>query len=290
MFSTTRGRAIAYEAPKGKPVTLLCIEETPEPAIPFDEAVKLAGEQLSAREYGVLREAYNEGAKAPVALRPVLSNLQRATDKARHRVYEAADKLQPCPRLDTRECLYVAGKSGSGKSTYTAAYARAYMTFFPKNRVILFSRVSEDPALDPLDPIRVSLDDPEILQICTTEFLANSLCIFDDCDTLPKAQRARIDELKEDILQTGRHHAIYIVITSHNITDFHKTRLVLNECTSITVFPKKGSHDQIQHALHKYMGVPMPVIKKILRLQSHWITVGNHAPQFVFHEHGAFFF
>ena len=52
----------------------------------------------------------------------------------------------PNTRLD-RECLYVAGPSGSGKSVYTRSYVKNYLERFPGRPVYVFSRVSNDKSL-----------------------------------------------------------------------------------------------------------------------------------------------
>ena len=52
----------------------------------------------------------------------------------------------PNTRLD-RECLYVAGPSGSGKSVYTRSYVKNYLERFPGRPVYVFSRVANDRSL-----------------------------------------------------------------------------------------------------------------------------------------------
>jgi len=49
-----------------------------------------------------------------------------------------------------RECIYIAGPSGSGKSWYVARYIREYHKVFPMNRVLIFNGGQDDPEFETL--------------------------------------------------------------------------------------------------------------------------------------------
>lgn len=188
-----------------------------------------------------------------------------------------------------RDVLYVTGMSGSGKSTYISNYISEYKRKFPKNRLIVISTVTEDKALDKHDPIRIMLDDDFIADPVKGEELADSLVIFDDTDTIKdKALQQAVNHLKDDCLETGRHHRIFMCVVSHMMSNHRETRIVLNECTSMTFFPQSGSVGQIKYTLNKYFGVDNNTFKKIMAIKSRAITIFKNYPQAVMGEHDCY--
>ena len=132
------------------------------------------------------------------------------------------------------------------------------------------------------------IDDPIDIH---SEFRQNDLVLFDDTDTIQdKKIKEAISRLKNDILETGRHSNIYVVITSHLINGISRTdtRTILNECTSLTIFPKSGSTYQIIYVLKNYIGLNKNQINYILNLPSRWVTIFKNFPQYCIFEKGCF--
>lgn len=207
--------------------------------------------------------------------------------------YLKKGKFDPFPTMKTREVIYVAGPSGSGKSTYAAKYIENYKKLNPDKDIFVFSRLDNDPAIDKLYPSYVKLDKSLIdnpIDI-TKELKDGCLVLFDDCDTITdeKVKKA-VSKLKNDILETGRHMNIYIVNTSHliNPNDKKDGRTIMNECTSLTIFPKSGSSYAIKYALEKYFGLHKKIIEKILKLPSRWVTIFKNYPITIMYENGIF--
>ncbi len=187
--------------------------------------------------------------------------------------------------------IYIAGPSGSGKSTYAGHYIRNYKKIFPKAKVIVFSRLGEDEALDDIKGLhRVTIDEgliEEPIDI-TEEVEPNSIILFDDIDTIQnKKLQLAVNKLKQDILEIGRHMAIACVITSHLINPNERAaaRTLLNEMQTLTVFPKSGSAYQIKYALKQYFGLSPKQIDQILAIPSRWVTLFKNYPQIVLSEH-----
>lgn len=200
-------------------------------------------------------------------------------------------EVQCLPNKETRECIYVCGPSGSGKSTYIKNYAIEYLKLFPKNRVIVFSRLEKDESLDDLKSklTRIILNDEIVEDPIDPSELHNSLCIFDDTDTIQdKYIKLAIQNLKNDLLETGRHADIYVAITSHLLTNYKESRTVLNESHYITFFPNSGSTQAIQYLLKTYFGFSKQEIQKILKLPSRWVTIKKTCPQIVFYNKGLY--
>lgn len=198
-------------------------------------------------------------------------------------------EIVPLPMKDSREIIYIAGPSGSGKSTYTSNYAREYKKMFPKNKIFVFSRVDEDTCLDKLNPIRININDQLINDPIEPKELANSLVIFDDTDTIPnKKLKEAINNLKADLLETGRHNSIHVAITSHLVSNYKETRCVLNEAHSIVLFPGAGSSYSIRYVLKNYGGLTNKDIDKILTLPSRWICFKRTFPQCISYSKGIY--
>ena len=198
-------------------------------------------------------------------------------------------ELEPLPNPNGRECIYVAGASGSGKSFYTAKYARNYHAEYPKNKIILISKVADDVSLKGVPALAIEANRDLVDDPIEARELSNTLVIFDDTDTVKdKATREAINQLKGDILETGRHHKTSIAITSHLITNYGETRTVLNESHAITVYPKSGSTYHISRLLNVYFGMSKQQQERVLSLNSRWITLTRHYPQMVIYEHGAY--
>jgi len=202
-------------------------------------------------------------------------------------------KLSPMPDPWHRQVLYIAGPSGSGKSTYASEYIKNYKKIFPKNNVYIFSRLEDDPVLDPLNPIRINIDDALIEEPIDiiNEFSTNDLILFDDTDTIQdKKLKEAVSKVKNDILETGRHNNLYIVVTSHliNGNDRKDTRTILNEANFLTVFPKSGAAHGIRYVLKNYIGLSNDDIEYILEIPSRWVTIGKNYPQFVMYENGCY--
>ena len=198
--------------------------------------------------------------------------------------------LRPLPDSVRRECIYITGPSGSGKSTWAAQYCAMFRKMVPDIRIYVFSRLKEDGVLDVLKPVRVVLDD-EFLQSDPYEpvHFENSIVLFDDIDTLTDERVCKkVSKLRSDILETGRHQNVWCLTTGHMISNRERTRVVLNECTKVTVFPKSGSTYHIRRLLKEYFGFDKKQIDKTLGLPSRWVTITRTAPQLVIHEKGCF--
>jgi hypothetical protein len=93
-------------------------------------------------------------------------------------------KFQQVPNPKTeREILYITGRSGSGKSTYTRKYLEEYKKKFKNREIYMFSALPDDPSLDSINPKRIELDDSLISDPIKAEDLKGSAVIFDDGST-----------------------------------------------------------------------------------------------------------
>jgi adenosyl cobinamide kinase/adenosyl cobinamide phosphate guanylyltransferase len=190
--------------------------------------------------------------------------------------------------------LYIAGPQGSGKSTYAADYIEYYLRLYPKAKFYVFSRLSEDPVIDRLNPHRVVIDQTLIEEPIDIEQEVEdgAIILFDDIDTIQdKKLQLVVNKLKADILEIGRHLNIQCVITSHLINPNERSaaRTLLNEMQTLTIFPRSGSTYQMEYVLKRYFGFSPKQIKHILEMNSRWVTIFKNYPQCILSEQEAIF-
>ena len=153
---------------------------------------------------------------------------------------------------------------------------------YPKNKVFLFSSLSEDATLDKIKAIkRIKIKEAPFLsaELDTADF-AKSLCIFDDCDVISNKQiKLKVFTLLNSFLETGRHFNISVIFTSHNATMGLESKKILNECHQITLFPLNLGGIKSKYIFQGYMGLGPEAIRKIKNCPSRWVTILKSYPQ-----------
>jgi len=199
--------------------------------------------------------------------------------------------LQPLPNTSIIEKVYVSAPSGSGKSYYSGKWIKEFMKMKKDDEVYVFSPIPEDKALDQNDIVRVDLDDNLLKNPILIEEFEDSLVVFDDCESIKsKPMKKYIEYLRDSILETGRHYNVRMIWISHLISNYSDTRRLLNESTSVTVFPRSGSGTyQIKKFLINQCGLSRDEIKRFLSVNSRWCTIYRSYPQYVIHEKGVYF-
>jgi hypothetical protein len=212
-------------------------------------------------------------------------------DKTKGKEIILSDGGKMKPMFDTtkeRSVFMVTGMSGSGKSTYTGELINSYQKMYPKNEVFVFSNKNEDPALDKYDIKRLPIDEDLLDEPINLDELANSLVVFDDIEGNPdKKINTEMDRLRDLILQQGRSYKISFVYISHLANNYKQTRTILNECTSITIFPAMTTKYALKYLLEKYFGFDKNDLNKIINLPSRWVTIYK-APITVLYEGGCY--
>jgi len=196
-------------------------------------------------------------------------------------------KIQSLPRVNICEKLYIAGVSGSGKSTYTGKWLKEFKKIFPDDDLILFSSVIEDDALDKFDPVRVPVDETLITDPLSIQDLSNSVCIFDDTNTIRQTPfRKAIEGVQSEVVEIGRHYNTRCIVTSHILQDYKRTRQILNESTSCTFFPKASGQIHIKNYLFNFVGLDKEQVSRVLKLPSRFVTLYRTYPSYILWERG----
>jgi hypothetical protein len=125
----------------------------------------------------------------------------------------------------------------------------------------------------------------------SVEEFQDSLVVFDDCESIKDKKMLRyIEWLRDSILETGRHYNVRMIWISHLISNYSSTRRLLNESTSVVVFPRSGSGVyQIKKFLTNQCGLSKNEIRKFLSQESRWCAVYRTYPQFVLSEKMCYF-
>lgn len=249
-------------------------EEVKAPVIGDDEIKSLLGGRIATPEMNELIRGLLEtrGGAAPA------STFDSLETKADLTPMFNTDKSQ-------RDVIYVAAPSGSGKSFFCADMARMYRQQFPERKIYLFSRVQEDAVLDKL-VTRVKLDESILEDPFTTEMFKQSLVIFDDTGTLPAPVNKPVAALQSDILETGRHWGVSCIVTSHNLTNYKASRLVLTEANSIVMFPRAGAWAAVQYVSKQYLGLTKQQIAELKTLPTRWVYIHKSSPNYMVWQRG----
>ena len=192
-------------------------------------------------------------------------------------------EIVPPTEEDKRNVYYIAGASGSGKSYVAGQIATNYKKLHPNNEVYLISKLNEDSTLDSLTvgkPKRINidsiLDDPPKIE----EF-RNCLVIFDDYDGITGKLGKAILELITDIAITGRHTATNLILCTHHISNYSRTRLILNESTHYILYPQSSSFNALKHLLIHYLGLSIEEIKQLKNIKSRWCCFHKNFPNYM---------
>ncbi len=197
--------------------------------------------------------------------------------------------LLPSTKKDKREIYYVAGASGSGKSYQARGIAERYKKLYPDREIYLISKLTEDETLDTMKtgrPKRIKVETLLSNPIEDISIFKDSLVIFDDFDTFPAPMDKIVQRLIDDIASMGRHHNTSMMCLSHYLSNYKKTRLILNEASHFIVYPQATSYHALKALLGNYLGVDKEEVKK-MRSYGRWVCLHKCYPQFMISEHYA---
>jgi adenosyl cobinamide kinase/adenosyl cobinamide phosphate guanylyltransferase len=210
--------------------------------------------------------------------------LDDQNESMQHMPYTMKDKG------NTRQILYVSGASGSGKSFYASSYIKEYVKMFPKNDVYIVSSIDKDEQLDKIKNVRrIKLDEKFYETPFTIEDFRDTLVVYDDTEMIANNMiQEKITNILNLILTTGRHTNTFAINTSHVTNGGHRTKLILLESHSVTLFLATMGDKALKYFLETSFGFGKKQIDKIRNLDSRWITVCRTIPVSVIHENGIF--
>lgn len=200
--------------------------------------------------------------------------------------------LEPTNLEDGRDVIMVGGKSGSGKSHTARNFAQRYHILWPKRPIYVISYLKHDETLDALrflkriDPHEEFKEGPPPL-----DQFSKSLTIFDDIEGFQRDDPEMHDLLQQTIdmiATTGRHNQASLLVASHLLTDYKRTRLFLGEAHKFVLFPNGCSMKQMTNLLGLYGGCDTDELRRIRRLPSRWVALCTTFPSLVLYESGCY--
>lgn len=193
-----------------------------------------------------------------------------------------AFELIPSPDPKKREVYYIAGASGSGKSYIAKGLGEYYQKLFPDRSVYLISKLAEDSGtLDKMKPPAKRINIQSLIDnFPELDEFKNCMVIFDDYDTFTGPAEKVVHKLIDDLATMGRHTNTTMCCLSHYLTNYKKTRLLLNEATHIVIYPMATSYHALSYLLKTHIGMTKDDIRDIKKM-GRWVCVYKHFPQYL---------
>lgn len=198
-------------------------------------------------------------------------------------------KIIPLPNKKVVEKIYISAPSGAGKTTWVASWLKQFKKMFRGDEIYIISSIPYDKPLDDLDPIRIDINEDLINEgMMDGEDFEDSVIVFDDVDTIQNNYyRKYIEQLRDYLLEQGRHFNCRMLMTHHLLSNFKKTRVMLNESTACVLFPKVNGNN-IKRFLEFYFGFDKEQIDKIRNLPSRWVAIYKTYPFYIMYEKGVY--
>ena len=186
---------------------------------------------------------------------------------------------------DQVDRIYVAGETGSGKSTFIRQYVGHFLQQYPKASILLFSSKNEDKVLDDIKKIiRVKIDDDIHVNPYTLKEISSNtkptLTIFDDCEDFQNRKiLSEVARLRDEILRNGRSYGIYSIFVRHNPTDYKATRNCIFEANKVVIFPKRSGKGTYNYLMEKKLLISKDDMALINNLKSNFVCINKQNPK-----------
>jgi hypothetical protein len=191
----------------------------------------------------------------------------------------------PVPRdaMNRQFAVYCAGKKGAGKTTIMSRWMLNYKTL-TKNPVYLISSKTYDDTIDSI------IGEKNINRIPTTAFedkeempqleaFENCLVCFDDF--MNDHNSKNMLHLMNQIAERGRAPKVSLFTIFHNITNSHKTKLILTEADYFIIFPSSLSTRNFYYFMNSYGSISDSKLLKKIRNEVGKSVVISVEPNFV---------
>lgn len=267
------------------------------------ELKKIVGAANVGRHFAELVRAVRSGAD-PSAVPPALHALfaRMCAECAGPQIASAISlppgahfELVPPPgEKDERVVGYFAGPAGSGKSYAAAQWAEKYHALWPSRKIFFFTAndISADPAWAKLLKQKaLTLLDPKSLLASPMDVARDfpsdgSLTIWDDCiDAFSGKQEKAVLLAVQNQLQLGRKFGQSVLVISHELTNYSRTRAILHDSHFCCVFPALTPPHSLRFFLSK-IGVDERLLPE-MRKWGRAVYVSLRAPMWAVSENTA---
>ena len=186
----------------------------------------------------------------------------------------------------TQRC-YVCAESGAGKTTLIANYVREFHKQYPKAKIYLFSSKTECKVMDSMRFVeRIHISDDILENPYTLAELSKNqkpcLTIFDDIEDFPNKKITKeVERLLNEILRNGRSFGIYSIYSSHQPSDYHRTRNQIFEATHIYTFPRRSGKDTYNYLYEKKLNLSKKTVNFINNSKSEFVCIKKNIPKVI---------
>jgi hypothetical protein len=129
-----------------------------------------------------------------------------------------------------------------------------------------------------IKPVRLNIDKLVEKPMTDLEPLRETLVIFDDYDTLTGKEAKAVQQLIDDIAIMGRHTVTSVLVLSHHLSNFKKTRLILCESSHFVLYPQSTGAHALNYFLKTYVGMGPKEVQAIKNTGSRWLCIHKNFP------------
>ena len=272
------------------------LDTSPEQKLKMFRKYLMRDDKLKKSEIDMLSDFYKNN-EIELKDRKMNKFYEKATDYVnialkRHLDFGDNINLFPIITQPSYRCL-ISGLSGSGKSHFASEFLKINK---PKKGggIFLFSPVENDSSIKQKNIIHIKLENYEMeyeKKFELEDLPAGSVCIFDDCDTYDKKYRNFYIDVRNALLERGRHLGneigVSVIVIQHQALAGMRNRsdIVLRECEFYCIFPKYNVRDS-QLLLKNYTSISNEKVKEIMDIDnSRWVFIKKSVPSYYISQH-----
>jgi len=194
--------------------------------------------------------------------------------------------------VNNRFVIFVAGRSGSGKSSFVRNLCQSWQDH-TGGKCYLISAKQEDPSLDDrvecsygyipgkLKLYQIEIDDSNVEEFTEQKILndfQNSCVIFDDVLMSNKKLEKQLDRILMHFMKLGRQRNINIIVCRHELQDI-RNKSIKEESQAVVCFPNNSFKKHIV-TFCKQIGISDDGARKILNTKDRWVYIKTQYPLF----------
>jgi len=194
-------------------------------------------------------------------------------------------QINPIP-LQESSRIGVFGPSGVGKSTFISKWLKTYKEKYKKNKIYIFSPKLDDPAFKGIKDLHyVKLDDTILSNVLDVTEFPNSVCIFDDIESITdRALNNAVRIFRDQCYEIGRAPTnITTIAVHHIILGNQATKIILNESEEVVLFPK-SNFSAVSNLCRRYYGFGRDDLNYLKEVPSRWVVIKRSYPTCIISE------
>jgi hypothetical protein len=247
-----------------------------------EESIELlSATHISLERKGSKRRPPGEEGGTPDAHVPISGKKHGGDDDADEEDKEKIDVFAPVPMRDVFQTA-IFGPTGVGKSYWAATtLMHSYNYYYPDNTIFIWTFFEHDKAFDKLENVQyIKIDEELISDPPHASEFENSLCVFDDVESLPLDMRSVVLRFRDQCLATGRKYNLSVIAIAHEIMGGNTSKTSILECENVVLF-NKGFTQSITNLLQKKFGMDKATVNFVLNSPTRWVMVKRSYPQVI---------